>query len=449
MIHTRIVPAILFCLVGALGPSCGGEECRDSGIRLCEEGGIYGFDTCGEAALLQVCPCGCASETGGCEPCQCTPDCAGKQCGLDGCGGTCGTCGAHQYCSQGVCIMDPDWGVNCAACSSSTDCRPGLTCVSWDQFPNSGWCSAPCTSDASCGHPSMTCIEQTCAPTLDTICSGDDIHVLDGCGRDIGLWTTCTEPEYCENGACVDPCARCLEENCAVFSEYCLVGSPCETYMDCSRLCAATDRVCQHECVSANFSAAVAFLGYLGCAELRCNWSCFELYWDDIACEGCLNYTCGFDYASCLLDDECSNLMGCLDGCPSSDDACVQDCANSSTQAAIDLYNAFPQCAHDGCAEECGLSTCEPACAGKACGPDGCGGSCGTCASGLTCNNGSCTSGNNYAACNDCLDSCYGLPGCCTGMGCMCQSECATSGECPPGTEFRCGPYGDCYCLPP
>jgi len=75
----------------------------------------------------------------------------------------------------------------------------------------------------------------------------------------------------------------------------------------------------------------------------------------------------------------------------------------------------------EGCANPC--KPCTEDCAGRECGPDGCGGSCGTCGTG-TCNAaGQCVS-NNQDLCSNCLAACRGLPGCCTGCGCICESVC-------------------------
>lgn len=67
---------------------------------------------------------------------------------------------------------------------------------------------------------------------------------------------------------------------------------------------------------------------------------------------------------------------------------------------------------------------CIPDCTGKICGNDGCNGSCGACSgSNMVCNaSGSC----EYDACGACLDNCtdLGLPGCCTGAGCLCEGDC-------------------------
>lgn len=52
-------------------------------------------------------------------------------------------------------------------------------------------------------------------------------------------------------------------------------------------------------------------------------------------------------------------------------------------------------------------------------------------------------------ACTECIADCseLNLPQCCTGVGCLCEDECATD-DCPSGWTYCCGPYGDCLCLP-
>jgi len=85
--------------------------------------------------------------------------------------------------------------------------------------------------------------------------------------------------------------------------------------------------------------------------------------------------------------------------------------ANSAT------YGATP-----GCPEMSGTyNICAPNCAGKVCGADGCNGSCGACGSGQCCDKqDKCVND----PCAYCLDSCKGMPGCCMGAGCICDSAC-------------------------
>ncbi len=52
-------------------------------------------------------------------------------------------------------------------------------------------------------------------------------------------------------------------------------------------------------------------------------------------------------------------------------------------------------------------------------------------------------------ACDNCIAGCQGLPNCCTGSGCACESACMVTG-CAPGRVRCCGPGGclckDCAC---
>ncbi len=69
---------------------------------------------------------------------------------------------------------------------------------------------------------------------------------------------------------------------------------------------------------------------------------------------------------------------------------------------------------------------CTPQCGTRVCGSDGCGGSCGNCSADDTCSAaGLCVSEQD--TCSACLSSCRGLPSCCTGCGCICESAC---GQC-------------------
>lgn len=99
---------------------------------------------------------------------------------------------------------------------------------------------------------------------------------------------------------------------------------------------------------------------------------------------------------------------------------------------------------------------CVPAdCNQRECGSDFCGGSCGTCPESERCVNGTCippinpsttTSSSGQSACDTCLDTCQGFPGCCTGTGCVCQDECRPSSTCAGGATYCCGPDGFCFC---
>jgi len=102
----------------------------------------------------------------------------------------------------------------------------------------------------------------------------------------------------------------------------------------------------------------------------------------------------------------------------------VNDCEILYTKSPTEYSIKHP---FDGiCDNSC--NECKSNCIGKECGPDGCGGSCGSCPSGEKCSAaGKCISESSGDPCTECLNSCRGLPGCCTGCGCICEDEC---GQC-------------------
>jgi hypothetical protein len=52
---------------------------------------------------------------------------------------------------------------------------------------------------------------------------------------------------------------------------------------------------------------------------------------------------------------------------------------------------------------------------------------------------------SSRSACDSCLSTCRGLSGCCSGVGCICESDCQVT-SCGPGFTLCCGPYGGCFC---
>lgn len=52
---------------------------------------------------------------------------------------------------------------------------------------------------------------------------------------------------------------------------------------------------------------------------------------------------------------------------------------------------------------------------------------------------------SSMSACDTCLSTCRGLSGCCSGVGCICESDCQVT-SCGPGFTLCCGPYGGCFC---
>lgn len=68
---------------------------------------------------------------------------------------------------------------------------------------------------------------------------------------------------------------------------------------------------------------------------------------------------CYADVQACLGDTTCKGLYDCLGLCAANDDACVQACANASTQAGINLFNAIFKCSNcSACSAYCSQTSC-------------------------------------------------------------------------------------------
>ncbi len=175
---------VLFLAVSCGGAflGCGdmdGTECALNDRTICREGVNYWVDSCGnEGNKAGDCDCGCNADSSGCkDPCDCAPDCDGKQCGNDGCEGTCGACeGSTEYCTDdGACVDDcegrqcgpsPIAGHDCGDCPGATD-----------------WCTAE-------GQCEDDCLGRQCGPSPNG-------------GFDCG---SCQPPQECvPDGTCQDP----------------------------------------------------------------------------------------------------------------------------------------------------------------------------------------------------------------------------------------------------
>ena len=95
-----------------------GDKCNGDMLMTCSDG---------EWTFKETCSLGCANDK-----CNvCTPNCGGKQCGLDGCGGICGNCDAGYDCTAAAqCVKNN-------SCSKHDDCSGDDVC--YKNFCQSPW----------------------------------------------------------------------------------------------------------------------------------------------------------------------------------------------------------------------------------------------------------------------------------------------------------------------
>ncbi len=158
--------------------SCTPQSCGDLDKECGQwNNGCGGVVHCGEC---QTFPNSFCSDSG---QCDCSPDCEGKECGMDLCGGSCGECPAFHQCQDFTCVSQPGCG--------NGVCEEGL----------GEDCSA-CAADCGCVEPQV-CWEGACCSASDCNALGKECGQWpDGCGGEAQCGT-CTGQDTCVNGQCV------------------------------------------------------------------------------------------------------------------------------------------------------------------------------------------------------------------------------------------------------
>ncbi|MBI5528691.1 MAG: hypothetical protein HY897_20365, partial [Deltaproteobacteria bacterium] len=217
------------CGDNGCGGSCGGcgsppaSTCPDANtIREYNPVGSCAVDQCAYLYNDRTCQYGCAN--GKCN--NCTPDCAGKTCGLDGCGGSCGNCTTCLYvCDTGVCAAahqafsacdtgDVWWFDSCSVKEElKTDCTAGQVCY------NNACCTPGCAG--KCGGAS-----DGCTGTCSDPCSGNGTCAAGACTCATGY--TGASCNSCDSGytgypTCVDD--PCLPDPCNGHASSCDSGT--------------------------------------------------------------------------------------------------------------------------------------------------------------------------------------------------------------------------------
>lgn len=99
------------------------------------------------------------------------------------------------------------------------------------------------------------------------------------------------------------------------------------------------------------------------------NCACILNLSDGGPCVDCKNEadgaTCANQLATCEEDRDCTTILGCILGCPPIGDSaeCINTCYADQPAAALDLVDAYVDCACDtACTAECdgASTTCEP-----------------------------------------------------------------------------------------
>ncbi len=354
---------------------------------------------------------------------DCTPQCAGKQCGDNGCGGVCGTCCADQSCQDGQCAgglgCGPTDKAGCDGCAcEECVCEMDAYCCNgqWDDIcasecmehcggcPTEGDCTGKECGDDGCGGSCGDCIGDEecvlggsgtpCQPDCDGKDCGDD-----GCGGSCG---DCPDGTTCEDGQCLDPCFGVGFEGCCdgTTLHYCEGDHVMEVDCDAQGLlCGWMDNVGWYDCTDQ------ALEDPTGDHPMWCTGACAP----DCEDKTCGSDGCGGTCGDCGAGETCNDDGVCEPPCPDfpTNGCCdgdllnycdvmeggvaAVDCAAEDLHCGWDTTLGVYNCVDAQTADPSGehplwcAGTCEPDCDGKDCGDDGCGGACGSCVPGFSC----------------------------------------------------------------
>ena len=73
----------------------------------------------------------------------------------------------------------------------------------------------------------------------------------------------------------------------------------------------------------------------------------------DTACDNCIATQCKSEIEQCKANNECVNLVNCIDGCNENDMNCINNCANTYP-GGVQPFNTMIQCAENKCSSQCG-----------------------------------------------------------------------------------------------
>ncbi len=283
---------------------CPGLSQSQVGVGICQAGKLQCM-----GALGFVCV-GCVLPTA-------TEVCNGKDNNCDGVTDTTGNCPNGYGCKDGQCTLQ------CAG--GEFPCSPGYKCVSNYCIPqrcasvtcpsgqqcdeNTGSCVDDCAG-VTCTTPQV-CMAGRCVDCYDLGCPSGQLCVSGVCQTDKCKGVTCGNDQYCQNGTCVDLCepGKCgTGQRCVAGA--CVQDLCANVYCDPSDFCNPTTGTCQpnrclalqcpagQQCVpsAASSGTAAAACEPDPCATISCPSTC---------------WTCGITddgTGTCILRDTCQSV---------------------------------------------------------------------------------------------------------------------------------------------
>ena len=392
------------------GPACGngtcetGENCENcvadcscSSSQTCQNG------TC--ITTGPVCGNGSCEQGENCENCAADCGCSSGQTCQNG---TCVTtpdltdCKGYADCAYG-CNQDQACITNCqnqstpAALSTYQDLQ---TCIDNNNCSGlSGSDFNKCVDD-NCLGQYFKCFSgdtyQTCVDLFDctTACPDDDLSTPDVDEAQVcvnNCWENSTYNAQwdrqhlsdCINDQCTSECDgnnanytpancnKCIDDNCQDQYFKCFSGDTyqtCVDLVDCLNGCPDDDpntpdidesKTCIGDCwENSTYDTEWDLQHLLDCANNQCTSECSNP--DSDTCKSCFSdalysSSCTSYANKCFTHGTatCGQIMDCMNGCTTGDQACMNDCYDNGSLAAQKQYSDWQQCGLDACPTEC------------------------------------------------------------------------------------------------
>ena len=313
----------------------GTQSSCTSGLTLCSDGTCSlgdclvtdtNFSTCNYNGVCDV------GEGASCSDCNGQQDTciagliANTSSGLNG--PACCKTTSDGVCTLGCESVDPDCAGTGGACSTSSDCSSGASCINRLCYIPTNTCTGvTCPTGSTCnsgicvdgsGNPINTCTGVTC-PTGSTCADSSGTCVI-GSGTSCTLDSNCANGEVCRNNKCVTNGGGTIGAVCGngklEFGEQCDLGSlNGQPGSGCSSTCTYT------------IETPPCGEGLILCSDGTCSLNCFAT---DHGLGDCLTGSC---CKTGLIYDKIS--LACCN--PVSDGKCNQHCAYSDPDCGANL----------------------------------------------------------------------------------------------------------------
>ena len=223
----------------------------------------------------------------------------------------------------------------CVGASSFHVCGPQDTCHVWgaETFCPPGETCNPATGQC---EGEVQC-EDECANIGDTTCKGlaavaECQADQDGCKSYVTI-KECEEGQTCENAVCGGGAG----------------DGDCGGMISCMALC-GEDQACLQACYDdASADAQAAYDAMEACVQPACG----DLMNDPTKAQLCALKNCEDELAGCtgLGDLGCQGIIGCMQQCGQTDQACMMDCLNDGSAAGQIALLEIEVCLVDNCSD--------------------------------------------------------------------------------------------------